>query len=442
MKLRCPNCGKIVNVTGGKPGAQIACPGCGIALTVPKPRPKPKPSPNRPAQRAPSPPRKPAARSLTRQRPAPPRRSKGALKAAAVVGALALVLGGAWGGWTMLANRPDPLLERGRAKIQVKIDAADQSRTRRDVAAAKLSYEAALHACQRHLKRFDDPFIEEKLDQVQQLLDSDEIKLGGQGYVQFGGRWITPEEKEKIDAEQFAAQQAAKGLVPHEGRWVTPAQKRRIMGQTPFRTAWFAPQAKASILDLEAKRLRAQAAGLAPIETEVGARLATAIRLDPAEPCFLVDNFEGPLAWRVESWGDAAKMAVVEQDGTKWLALNCRYGQEGKNAITRAFKADISSRTTLGIEAANETPERCEIAIGISIGAGFAYFESPPARIEPGQTQTLRFSLQTSNFKSEATSWNYQAKPSGLEATQKLTILLYPRAHGVIKLGKIELLRE
>ncbi len=55
-----------------------------------------------------------------------------------------------------------------------------------------------------------------------------EAALRAQGLVQAGDRWVTPQDKEKLDA----------GLVEVDGRWVTPDEARRLSGLELFEGQW------------------------------------------------------------------------------------------------------------------------------------------------------------------------------------------------------------
>ena len=48
------------------------------------------------------------------------------------------------------------------------------------------------------------------------------------GNVLYDGRWMKPEEAERLAAEATEAAQRAKGLVPYGGRWVSPEDKARL----------------------------------------------------------------------------------------------------------------------------------------------------------------------------------------------------------------------
>lgn len=48
------------------------------------------------------------------------------------------------------------------------------------------------------------------------------------GFVRYKGAWMTPAERDKRQAEDFAAEMRARGLVEHAGRWVTPEEKEHL----------------------------------------------------------------------------------------------------------------------------------------------------------------------------------------------------------------------
>ncbi|MCZ6596829.1 MAG: hypothetical protein O7B99_04250 [Planctomycetota bacterium] len=48
------------------------------------------------------------------------------------------------------------------------------------------------------------------------------------GFVLYKGEWMTPAERDERHAADLAAEMEAKGLVEHEGRWVTPEDKAKL----------------------------------------------------------------------------------------------------------------------------------------------------------------------------------------------------------------------
>jgi hypothetical protein len=62
----------------------------------------------------------------------------------------------------------------------------------------------------------------------------EEAEMLAKGFVRFGERWVTPEEKSKLE----------QGLVLRDGRWMTVAESKRLDGLEEFEGQWY-PRAEA-----------------------------------------------------------------------------------------------------------------------------------------------------------------------------------------------------
>lgn len=62
------------------------------------------------------------------------------------------------------------------------------------------------------------------------------------GLVPYNGRWVKPEERERLKAKDHAEDMRQRGLVLHEGEWVTLAEKKRLdAGEVYFEGRWLKP---------------------------------------------------------------------------------------------------------------------------------------------------------------------------------------------------------
>ncbi|MBI4881027.1 MAG: hypothetical protein HY812_15425 [Planctomycetes bacterium] len=85
-------------------------------------------------------------------------------------------------------------------------------------------YQAALAARDAGLrKRYREILLE--VVAIDPLHEQANLELGK---VKYQGRYVTPEERERLEQEARRAEMAARGLVEHEGRFVTPEEKEKL----------------------------------------------------------------------------------------------------------------------------------------------------------------------------------------------------------------------
>ncbi|MDP6386635.1 MAG: hypothetical protein QGI93_10625 [Planctomycetota bacterium] len=62
------------------------------------------------------------------------------------------------------------------------------------------------------------------------------------GLVPYNGRWVKPEERERLKAKDHSEDMRQRGLVQHEGEWVTLAEKKHLdAGEVYFEGRWLKP---------------------------------------------------------------------------------------------------------------------------------------------------------------------------------------------------------
>ncbi|MEW6745118.1 MAG: hypothetical protein AB1486_20380 [Planctomycetota bacterium] len=102
-------------------------------------------------------------------------------------------------------------------------------------------FELALFAREKQLKRDYKRLIAKTLE-----IDPDHEGANRElGRVRYKDRWVTPEEKERLEAEERKAQMRAMGLVEYQGRWVTPEEKEQLEQGMVLHEGQWLPEAEA-----------------------------------------------------------------------------------------------------------------------------------------------------------------------------------------------------
>ncbi len=74
------------------------------------------------------------------------------------------------------------------------------------------------------LSKLEEQYLERKKKEEEQKMLAD-------GYVKYEGKWVTPQEREKLEKEKFEKEMIAKGFVLFEGKWITPEERGSIIKQ-------------------------------------------------------------------------------------------------------------------------------------------------------------------------------------------------------------------
>jgi hypothetical protein len=147
--------------------------------------------------------------------------------------------------------------------------------------------------------------------------------------------------------------------------------------------------------------------------------------------------------WRVEeAWSkDETRLAfVVGKPGeADRVTLDVTRGKDGKNAIGRRVEADLSGYRWLLLDLENQIAAGVRVAIGLSVGKDWKYFESMPTYVGAGEHPNVVFDLTAPAYKSEATTWQYSVRPESLHDVRAIYLVLYPAAGGTVVLRDAKL---
>jgi hypothetical protein len=157
----------------------------------------------------------------------------------------------------------------------------------------------------------------------------------------------------------------------------------------------------------------------------------------------LADTVEALEEWRVmERWQqDATTILDRADEADAGMTVRLTHGEKGKNVLGRFLAGDLSDQRWVSLNVESEMSAGARLALGISTGEDWTYYESAPRYIRPGENPLVAFDLAKETFKSEQTEWEYKTLPIDLEKTQALYLVFYPISGGTVRVGQLKLAR-
>ncbi len=146
-----------------------------------------------------------------------------------------------------------------------------------------------------------------------------------------------------------------------------------------------------------------------------------------------------------EDWHVAADWSedptFIETGGDGAIRLELHAGEAGKNVVGKYVHADLSDYRWLAMEVNSVMEAGARLAVGLSMGEEFAYFESAPQYIRPGRNLHVVFDLQAGTFKTESAGWEYNAFAVNLQDVRAIHLLFYPISAGSLQVENIRLVQ-
>ncbi len=147
--------------------------------------------------------------------------------------------------------------------------------------------------------------------------------------------------------------------------------------------------------------------------------------------------------WQVaEDWSKdqtTILLAAGKPGEPEQVTVGITRGRQGKNAIGRRVEGDLSRYRWLVVDLHNKIAAGTRVALGLSTGKEWAYYESPPCFVQAGENPNVVFDLTAPKYKTEAKGWKYDTRAEHLDDVRSLYLVFYPIASGQIVLRDIKL---
>ena len=148
--------------------------------------------------------------------------------------------------------------------------------------------------------------------------------------------------------------------------------------------------------------------------------------------------------WKVElEWSkDQTKLAAETgkvAGQPQQIILGLVRGREGKNVIGRRIEGDLTGYRWLVLDLENKIASGARVALGLSTGKEWKYFESMPNYVGSGENPNVVFDLTAPTYKTEQKAWKYNERIQSLDSVRAISILFYPTASGTINIRGIKL---
>lgn len=155
------------------------------------------------------------------------------------------------------------------------------------------------------------------------------------------------------------------------------------------------------------------------------------------------EGLEADKRWKVQNWGNPAKLEIIDQGGeTKNMLVQLAFTKTDKDkaAIGLDCPTDLSAAEEIQFDAFNGSQSPISIAIAIQTMPGWTYYESYATTIKPNKWAVKKsISINNKRFKSAESNWNYASEIKNLKNTVKLYFLVYHSvAQGSIFLDNVK----
>lgn len=146
------------------------------------------------------------------------------------------------------------------------------------------------------------------------------------------------------------------------------------------------------------------------------------------------DGLETSDTWASPLWGDTLTVsrAPSPHNELHGQVLRIRLKKDapdrdkGVAQLSLTPPVTITDKSSLNLTCftpTNRQPVR--IAVAVSIGTDYTYYESQPVLVKPGEVTNLRIQFDTKSWKTDATNWRYETSvPAGAPARQ-IMLLVY-----------------
>lgn len=158
---------------------------------------------------------------------------------------------------------------------------------------------------------------------------------------------------------------------------------------------------------------------------------------------FESDNYWQPVIWdnsaqldissstEKASEGKQALKVVIKEEASDW---------KDKVVVMKEESLDLSEVNNIVMDVFTEVPN-IEVAVALKTGGDWTYYESAKKSIAQGWNKDVKFDLNSSDFKSEASDWNNTAALPDKDDAGQFFILIYRPAKMVQNIVYIDNVR-
>ncbi len=157
----------------------------------------------------------------------------------------------------------------------------------------------------------------------------------------------------------------------------------------------------------------------------------------------LWEGFDGPFIWSVATW-DNAGVSVVPSDehttvGETALKFSFERASDSRKAICMLEKVmDWSEIEGMKLDIYNDTGRYVSLAISITTGDEWEWYESRGIRLDRGWNKDVTFDLTDNSYKAERSNWRHRLNIENLDSVLRVSYLFWG-AEGDIYMDNIRL---
>lgn len=146
----------------------------------------------------------------------------------------------------------------------------------------------------------------------------------------------------------------------------------------------------------------------------------------PGKPTETNDGLEAADVWKVQTWGNRARVKrEAETGGNIRLRIITEGGGRDKAAVQLERKTDLEHKSSLVMDVFNPGPGTVDIAAAFVTGPGWTYYESRTVTVPEGWSRNAAVDLTSSEYKSQKTGWKFQTEITNRKQTSRIFILIY-----------------
>lgn len=160
----------------------------------------------------------------------------------------------------------------------------------------------------------------------------------------------------------------------------------------------------------------------------VCAMIHFACSIFPFSPATAQDGLEAQ-QWVGEKWGNPVRLQAEDMEGRgKVLRATCEHGKQDKAIFSIARQWNAKELPFVVLDTRNDFHTEVGVAVAVSTGGEWTYFESSLRRPPKGGEFTrLVFDLSQPNFKCEKYHWIQGLPIENLNDVRKLFLVLFPQ---------------